>query len=181
MPASPCSDPTSDLATSSSRQSSFLCQSSPYSSVEQQHEVGGAGMLTQLRLGHEPGGPRKPVSHPHSFSLSLCPASCARKHRQPPPKCGPGSSQPACQGPTPSSQQEGSSSLGWTPGWDSQCLPQTAHLPGRVSVCVISPFPESSPWGINPNLTSSHPFLPNSMWIFLSFSLSCTALSGSLQ
>lgn len=73
MPASPCSDPTSGLATSSSWQSSFLCQSSPCSSVEQQHEVSGAGMLTQLRLGPAPGGPRRPVSHPHSFSLSSLP------------------------------------------------------------------------------------------------------------
>lgn len=73
MAASPCSDPTLGLATSSSWQSSFLCQSSLCFSVEQQHEVSGAGMLTQLRLGHAPGGPRKPVSHPHSFSLPSLP------------------------------------------------------------------------------------------------------------
>ena len=70
---SPCSDTTLGLATSSSWQSSFLCQSSPHSSVEQQHEVSGAGMLTQLSLGHAPGGHRKRVSHLHNFNLLSLP------------------------------------------------------------------------------------------------------------
>ena len=176
MPASPCSDPTSGLATSSSWQSSFLCQSSPCSSVEQQHEVRGAGMLTQLRLGHAPGGPRKPVSHPHSFSLSsaLLHVQASTGSLLPSEVQAPHS--PLLRDPGPPASKRAPLLRVGHQDRASHCLPQTAHLPGRVSGCVISPLPESSPWGITqPDLVS--PFLPNSMWILLSFSLRCTALS----
>ena len=108
----------------------------------------------------------------------LCPASCARKHKQPPPKYGPGSSQPACQGPRPSSQQEGPSSLGWTPGSglptsaSNRSLPRKGFWLGNLPVPrVLSLGHKPQPDLVSPLSTQFHvdlsffqPSLYSSFW-----------------
>ena len=64
-------------------------------------------------------------------------------------------------------------------GWDTQCMVQTVYSSGRLSKptesCSSSVL---SPRGKGPDLTTSLPFLCNSVWIFLTALVICLPVSS---